>query len=83
MYGEVQGVSFRWYARREAHSLDLSGWVRNRPDGSVEAVAEGEDLAVESFIDWMHHGPSAAHVDRVELADEEPEGSDGGFSIRA
>jgi acylphosphatase len=66
IYGRVQGVSFRYYARRQAASLGLVGWVRNCPDGSVEAVAEGEETAVQEFVSWAHSGPSGAHVERLE-----------------
>ena len=50
--GRVQGVSFRWYAAREATRLGLAGWVRNEPDGSVRAHAEGPDDAVDEFVAW-------------------------------
>lgn len=79
--GRVQGVSFRFYASREARRHGLAGWVRNRADGSVEAVAEGEPDAVAAFVEWCHEGPPAARVEHVELSAEEPEGL-GGFEIR-
>lgn len=66
IYGRVQGVSFRYYARRQAASLGLVGWVRNCPDGSVEAVAEGEESSVQDFVSWARSGPSGAHVERLE-----------------
>jgi acylphosphatase len=72
--GRVQGVSFRESARREATRLALTGWVRNRMDGSVEAVAEGETAALEDFIRWCHQGPPEAHVTGVERTDGEPSG---------
>lgn len=64
--GRVQGVFFRASAQREARRLCLTGWVKNLPDGSVEAVVEGEDEQVREFIQWAQRGPSAARVDRVE-----------------
>jgi acylphosphatase len=72
--GLVQGVGFRWYATRRARELGLSGWVRNLPDGRVEAVFEGEDEAVDTMVAWCGRGPSGARVERVEVADEPPEG---------
>jgi acylphosphatase len=72
--GYVQGVSFRYFAQREARSLGLGGWVRNAPDGSVEAVVEGEPEAVRSFVTWAHSGPSGAAVDSVESEEEAPQG---------
>ncbi|MFQ5693588.1 MAG: acylphosphatase [Nitrospinota bacterium] len=80
IYGRVQGVGFRWSARREAARRGLSGWVRNRPDGSVEAVAEGDD--VEGFLAWCKKGPPAARVDRTETFWEEGGERLGGFHIR-
>jgi acylphosphatase len=81
-HGFVQGVSFRWYARQHAQSLALSGWVRNCPDGTVEAVAEGQDDAVARFVDWMRHGPSMAQVERLDVEEEAPAGESGSFTIR-
>jgi acylphosphatase len=67
--GRVQGVSFRWYAVREARRLGLAGWVRNEPDGAVAVHLEGPDDAVEVMVAWCGHGPPAARVDNVELRD--------------
>jgi acylphosphatase len=64
--GRVQGVAFRAYTVREARALGLTGWVRNRPDGSVELVAEGEQQGLERLEAWCHRGPSAASVRDVE-----------------
>jgi acylphosphatase len=77
----VQGVFFRAEARARAQSLGLAGWVRNAPDGSVEAVFEGEHKRVESMVEWCRSGPAGADVDEVEVAWEEPRG-DSGFSAR-
>lgn len=65
IHGRVQGVSYRASAQTEAVRLGLSGWVRNRHDGSVEALVSGRVEAVEDFIGWAHIGPPAARVDRV------------------
>jgi len=79
--GAVQGVFFRVEARDRARSLQLGGWVRNAPDGSVEAVFEGEDERVESMVDWCRRGPRGARVDDVAVTWTEVQNEDG-FSIR-
>ena len=68
--GRVQGVAFRASTVTTARVLGLAGWVANRADGSVEAVAEGNEAGIAAFICWCHHGPPAARVDRVEVIDE-------------
>jgi acylphosphatase len=72
IFGQVQGVNFRYFARQRAQLLGLSGWIRNRPDGSVEAVVQGSEDAVREFVAWAHHGPSLARVERVEVTPEPP-----------
>jgi len=79
--GKVQGVYFRGTAEDEARSRGLTGWVRNTPDGQVEAAFEGEQAAVEAMIAWCHRGPPAARVTGVTVTWEEPRG-ERGFSIR-
>jgi acylphosphatase len=79
--GRVQGVFFRAEARGRARSLDLTGWVRNNPDGTVEAVFEGDRGRVESMVEWCRRGPPLADVDDVRVEWEEPSGEDG-FSTR-
>jgi acylphosphatase len=74
VHGRVQGVFFRDSARRMAQSRGLGGWVRNTPEGTVEAVFEGEPAAVESMVRWCDEGPRGAIVERVEVTAEEPEG---------
>jgi len=66
--GLVQGVGFRWSTVREARRLGLRGWVRNRRDGSVEAIAAGPGNAVEALVRWAHRGPPSARVDALERA---------------
>ncbi|WP_205326396.1 acylphosphatase [Glycomyces sp. YM15] len=79
--GRVQGVFFRAECRREAQSLGLAGWVRNRADGTVEAVFEGTAAQVEAMIAWAGHGPPTAVVAHVGVFAEEPEGL-AGFEVR-
>ena len=80
VHGRVQGVFFRDTARRMAASRGVAGWVRNNPDGTVEAVFEGPADAVEAMLRVCEEGPRGAEVERVETFDEAPEGLEG-FSI--
>lgn len=64
----MQGVGFRWSLCEEARTLGLTGWVRNRQDGSVEALMRGPEAAVERLVDWSRRGPPAASVSAVEVA---------------
>ena len=79
--GRVQGVWFRETTRRAAEQRGVSGWVRNRPDGTVEAVLEGPAGAVESLVDQCRRGPAGARVDHVEVTEEPPQGLRG-FDVR-
>jgi acylphosphatase len=79
--GRVQGVWFRDSTRERANAHGVAGWVRNRPDGAVEAVLEGRPEDVERLIRFIETGPPSARVDQVELHDEPPEGLTG-FAIR-
>ena len=79
--GQVQGVCFRDACRRLALQHGVSGWVRNLPDGRVEAVLEGPPHGVHYLIEWAHHGPAAATVTGVAVREERPEGL-GDFAIR-
>jgi len=79
--GRVQGVFFRDSTRRAATEAGVAGWVANRDDGAVEAVLEGEPAAVERVIACCRRGPDGARVERVEIAEGEPQGLQG-FSIR-
>jgi acylphosphatase len=79
--GFVQGVNFRAAARVEARRLGLTGWVRNRFDGSVETEAEGEPAAVEAFVAWCRQGPPAAEVEDVRVSPRSPTGLDRAFEV--
>jgi len=80
--GEVQGVFFRDSTRDEAESRGVAGWVRNRDDGSVEAVFEGPEDAVEAMVDWCRSGPSRADVEDMDVSLEgDPDGLEG-FEVR-
>ena len=79
--GRVQGVFFRDSTRQRAQAAGVAGWVANKPDGTVEAVLEGDDDAVEPIVRWLHDGPRGADVDRVDVSTEEPEGLSG-FEVR-
>ena len=80
--GRVQNVGFRYFSQAAALREGLHGWVRNLPDQRVEAVAEGDAESVERFEHAIHHGPSGARVDHVEITDAVPTGRDTGFTIR-
>jgi acylphosphatase len=77
----VQGVFFRDSTRRRADSLGVAGWVRNRADGAVEAVFEGEPEQVQAMVRFAGEGPGGAAVEDLEVVEEEPEGIQG-FSVR-
>jgi acylphosphatase len=79
--GRVQGVFFRANTWEKACSLGLTGWVRNLPDGRVEAVFEGANVAVEAMLAWCRTGTPPARVDRLEIEDESPTGEFTDFKI--
>jgi acylphosphatase len=82
VHGRVHGVFFRASVRREAAARGVCGWVRNVPDGTVEAVFEGTERDVGAVVEFCRVGPLGARVDRVELTEEEPEGDLTRFEIR-
>lgn len=79
--GRVQGVCFRMETRRAAEERGVEGWVRNLPNGKVEAVFEGEDSKVQSMLQWCETGPPLARVNRVEVENETPTDEFEGFRI--
>jgi acylphosphatase len=80
--GRVQGVFFRAGTREAAIGLCLRGWVRNRPEGSVEAEIEGEEKEVRGMLAWFHQGPPGSQVRKVTETPLEPVGSEKEFVIR-
>lgn len=82
IHGLVQGVYYRQSMCDAAQRLGLHGWVRNRRDGSVEALATGPAPAVQALIDWAHEGPPAARVERVDVSEAPPEALAPGFMQR-
>ena len=71
--GQVQGVGFRMSMYYAATRLGLVGWVRNRRDGSVESLAQGDEATLKEFIDWAHKGPGLSQVDSVEVLEGTPD----------
>jgi acylphosphatase len=82
VHGRVQGVSFRYYTRKRARELNLTGYVRNQPDGTVEVVAEGGRPALESLLAFLHEGPGAAFVTQVDTRWRPPSGDLFHFEVR-
>jgi acylphosphatase len=80
--GIVQGVGYRYYTRREAQGLGLTGWVRNLPDGRVEAVLQGTREQVERMIGWCYRGPDEARVSDIQVAYEAADDGFPDFGIR-
>jgi acylphosphatase len=81
VYGRVQGVFFRDSLRERARAHGVSGWARNRPDGTVEVVLEGPSESLDRVVRFAETGPPRARVERVEVVDEAPEGL-AGFEVR-
>jgi acylphosphatase len=79
--GRVQGVGFRYFTQAAAGRENIHGWVRNLPDGRVEASAEGEADAVQRFEQALRHGPRGARVEQLEIEHTVPSGRDTGFTI--
>lgn len=79
IHGRVQGVFFRDSMRHEAQNLAITGWVRNRSDGTVEAVVHGEPAAVDTIVRWSQRGPRHAQVERIEIGPDQ--GSYSSFEV--
>lgn len=80
--GDVQGVFYRYYAKKEAKKLKLLGWCRNEADGSVFIIVEGDSQSVDKFIKWSKIGSPLASVDEVLISEEKPTGQEKEFEIR-
>ena len=81
VHGRVQDVWFRASTLKEARRAGVEGWVRNQPDGTVEAVFEGDPTAVARMVEFVRSGPDLAHVERIDVRDE-PAQHERGFSVR-
>lgn len=82
VYGRVQGVSFRYYTQKEANRLNLTGWVANVSDGSVQVVAEGLEEDLKKLVDYLYIGSPGANVDKVNTAWKTPTKEFRRFSVR-
>ena len=82
IHGRVQGVCFRHYTQKTANRHGVAGWCRNCPDGTVEAVFEGEQKDVEAVVTWCRQGPDMARVDEVQVSWETARGEFDGFHVR-
>ena len=80
--GKVQGVFFRQKTKQQAQSLGVNGWVRNLPDGRVEALFEGEEEAIKALVEYCHHGPSYSRVENVDVTWENYRGEFSDFKTR-
>lgn len=80
--GRVQGVWFRSSTKQKAEQLGVTGWVRNTKDGCVEAIFEGEENSVKSLIEWCHHGPPLAKIEKVEVKNQNFTNGFDDFSIK-
>jgi acylphosphatase len=72
--GKVQGVGYRYYTAQQAKKLGITGWVKNLPDGRVEAIFEGTQQTITEMINWCRQGPSAAQVTDITINHEKPQG---------
>ena len=80
--GQVQGVGFRYFTKRTAQARELTGWVRNRIDGSVEAVLEGPQEAVNTVLEDLHQGPAQGHVETLHAEQQPYRGEFDSFEVR-
>ncbi|MBI2112732.1 acylphosphatase [Candidatus Woesearchaeota archaeon] len=80
--GRVQMVGFRYFTRKKAQELGVNGWIKNLPDGNVEAVIEGEDIALSQLVEYCKQGPLLAHVQDINIKEEKYQGEWEEFSIK-
>ncbi|KAI9730624.1 MAG: hypothetical protein M1818_008106 [Claussenomyces sp. TS43310] len=83
VHGTVQGVSFRYFAQKKATTNNISGWVRNAPNGEVEGEAQGESDAISNLVRELNRGPSAAHVKKVDTHELDIMDGEEGFEVKA
>lgn len=81
IYGKVQGVLFRFFAKKKADDLELTGWVKNNIDGTVDILAEGEKVCLDEFLSWCGQGPRPGSVKKINKEWEEADGSFSSFKI--
>ncbi|KAH8593434.1 Acylphosphatase family protein [Bisporella sp. PMI_857] len=81
--GRVQGVSFRYYTKKHARAYNITGWVKNTPDGNVQGEAQGEQDAIQKLVKDLGIGPSAAKVDKLEKQEIDVVEGESGFSVRS
>lgn len=79
--GRVQGVGFRYHARKEAQALSIAGWVRNLPDGRVELMIQGEESALEALVAWCRRGPDRGFVTSLEMEELPIDPTLSGFKV--
>ncbi len=77
IFGKVQGVGFRFYAKDYADRFGVAGWVKNEPDGSVTIDAQGPEEGIEKFLEWCRQGPEFGRIKRTEVEELPPKDSDG------
>lgn len=82
VFGKVQGVSFRFHIKKLASQYHVAGWVRNRADGSVEAVFQGDATYVQQLVEWCRQGPDEAEVAHVDVAATDVDRTLSGFTVR-
>ncbi|MGM0586786.1 MAG: acylphosphatase [Bacteroidota bacterium] len=80
--GRVQGVGFRHFTRQHAQSLGLAGWVKNLPDGRVEAILQGSEESIQKMLNHLQHGPTMANVKDIQTSTEEVDSSFNNFSVK-
>ena len=82
LYGNVQGVGFRYFTKQNANRLGIVGWVKNQMDGTVEIWAEGREYKLQKFLDTVREGPSHAHVRNADVKWKEPQEEFSSFRVR-
>jgi len=81
VYGRVQGIGFRYFVKKVANKLNLDGWVKNNPDGTVEILAQGPDKTLNEFLEHCKKGPFLAKVEKIDISEDKSKGEFRGFDI--